>query len=502
MDKLLLIDDEADVQYSFRRIFDSPGLELHTASSGEEGLRLIPKVRPDLVITDVRMAGINGLETLRRIRQADPKLPVILMTAFGTTQTAIEAMKLGAFDYLLKPFDVPRLKQLVADALKASHDMRQTVALAPQLEQQDYDLGVIGRSQPMQAVFKLVGQVAQTDATVLITGESGTGKELVARAIYHNSRRCQQPFVAINCAAIPENLLESELFGHEKGSFTGATQQRIGKFEQCHGGTLFLDEIGDMTPATQTKILRVLQNGTFERVGGNAPIRADVRVIAATNKPLEEAVANRQFREDLFYRLNVVRIQMPPLRERRDDVRLLVDYFLRKLGGGTPRTIAASALAALEAYHWPGNVRELENIVRRATVVAKGPAILPSDLPPEFTAAPRAPAPAATTHAEEPSAPAAAPTSPASAAPPIPVPPAPQGSTPATMPELAQALFRHARSDPKLRILPAVERELIIQALRETSGNQVQAAKLLGITRATLRKRVEKFGIRRELSVA
>jgi len=502
MDKLLLIDDEADVQYSFRRIFDSPGLELHTASSGEEGLRLIPKVRPDLVITDVRMAGINGLETLRRIRQADPKLPVILMTAYGTTQTAIEAMKLGAFDYLLKPFDVPRLKQLVADALKASHDMRQTVALAPQLEQQDYDLGVIGRSQPMQAVFKLVGQVAQTDATVLITGESGTGKELVARAIYHNSRRCQQPFVAINCAAIPENLLESELFGHEKGSFTGATQQRIGKFEQCHGGTLFLDEIGDMTPATQTKILRVLQNGTFERVGGNAPIRADVRVIAATNKPLEEAVANRQFREDLFYRLNVVRIQMPPLRERRDDVRLLVDYFLRKLGGGTPRTIAASALAALEAYHWPGNVRELENIVRRATVVAKGPAILPSDLPPEFTAAPRAPAPAATTHAEEPSAPAAAPTSPASAAPPIPVPPAPQGSTPATMPELAQALFRHARSDPKLRILPAVERELIIQALRETSGNQVQAAKLLGITRATLRKRVEKFGIRRELSVA
>ncbi len=506
MDKLLLIDDEADVQYSFRRIFDSPGLELHTASSGEEGLRLIPKVRPDLVITDVRMAGINGLETLRRIRQADPKLPVILMTAYGTTQTAIEAMKLGAFDYLLKPFDVPRLKQLVADALKASHDMRQTVALAPQLEQQDYDLGVIGRSQPMQAVFKLVGQVAQTDATVLITGESGTGKELVARAIYHNSRRCQQPFVAINCAAIPENLLESELFGHEKGSFTGATQQRIGKFEQCHGGTLFLDEIGDMTPATQTKILRVLQNGTFERVGGNAPIRADVRVIAATNKPLEEAVANRQFREDLFYRLNVVRIQMPPLRERRDDVRLLVDYFLRKLGGGTPRTIAASALAALEAYHWPGNVRELENIVRRATVVAKGPAILPSDLPPEFTSTPRAQAAAATTHAEDPSAPAAAPAaapaSPASAAPPTPAPATPQGSTPATMPELAQALFRHARSDPKLRILPAVERELIIQALRETSGNQVQAAKLLGITRATLRKRVEKFGIRRELSVA
>ena len=515
MDKLLLIDDEADVQYSFRRIFDSPGLELHTASSGEEGLRLVAKVRPDLVITDVRMAGINGLETLRRIRQADPKLPVILMTAYGTTQTAIEAMKLGAFDYLLKPFDVPRLKQLVADALKASRDMRQTVALAPQLEQQDYDLGVIGRSDAMQAVFKLIGQVAHTDATVLVTGESGTGKELVARAIYHNSRRYQQPFVAINCAAIPENLLESELFGHEKGSFTGATQQRIGKFEQCHGGTLFLDEIGDMTPATQTKILRVLQNGTFERVGGNAPIRADVRVIAATNKPLEEAVANRQFREDLFYRLNVVRIQMPPLRERRDDVRLLVDYFLRKLGGGTPRTIAASALAALEAYHWPGNVRELENIVRRATVVAKGPAILASDLPPEISAPARPAAPAASTPSATTSVvpvPTASPYPGTGADPaPAPAPFAPSGpasaapaATPAppTLPELAQALFRHARSDPRLRILPAVERELIIHALRETSGNQVQAAKLLGITRATLRKRVEKFGIRRELNVA
>ena len=504
MDKLLLIDDEADVQYSFRRIFDSPGLELHTASSGEEGLRMLPRVKPDLVITDVRMAGINGLETLRRIRQAEPRLPVILMTAYGTTQTAIEAMKLGAYDYLLKPFDVPRLKQLVAEALKASRDMRQTVVMAPQLEQQDYDLGVIGRSEPMQAVFKLVGQVAQTDATVLITGESGTGKELVARAIYHNSRRCQQPFVAINCAAIPENLLESELFGHEKGAFTGATQQRIGKFEQCHGGTLFLDEIGDMTPATQTKILRVLQNGTFERVGGNAPIRSDVRVIAATNKPLEEAVASRQFREDLFYRLNVVRIQMPPLRERRDDIRLLVDYFLRKMSGGG-RSIAAAAMEAMEAYPWPGNVRELENVIRRATVVSKGGAILPGDLPPEVVNSTRGVQPGLATNASAGPAGSPAPvpeaTTPPAAGEAVATASAAAAVQPLSMPELAQALFRHARSDPRLRILPAVERELIIQALKETSGNQVQAAKLLGITRATLRKRVEKFGIRRELSV-
>src|SRR3954469_19247192 len=330
MDKLLLIDDEADVQYSFRRIFNSPEIELSTANSGEEGLTLIPKVKPDLVIMDVRMGGMTGLETLRRIRDTDGRLPVIMMPAYGTTQTAIEAMKLGAYDYLLKPFDVPKLKDIVLNALKAANDMRQVVSYQPLLEKEDYELGIVGRSEPMQQVFKLIGQLASSDATALITGESGTGKELVARAIYHHSRRNQHAFLAVNCAAIPEQLLESELFGHERGSFTGATTQRIGKFEQCNRGTIFLDEIGDMTPATQTKILRVLQSGTFERVGGNQPIKVDVRVIAATNRPLEQAVARRQFREDLFYRLNVVRVQVPALRERREDIRLLVNYFLKK----------------------------------------------------------------------------------------------------------------------------------------------------------------------------
>src|SRR5213594_2282052 len=267
MDKLLLIDDEADVQYSFRRIFDSPEIELTTAASGEEGLKLIPNVRPDLVIMDVRMGGISGLETLRRLRQNDARLPVIMMTAYGTTQTAIEAMKLGAYDYLLKPFDVPRLKQLAAEALQASRAMKQVVSYEPLLESEDYDLGIVGRCEAMQNVFKLIGQLSASDATALITGESGTGKELVARAIYSHSRRAEQPFLAINCAAIPENLLESELFGHEKGAFTGATTQRIGKFEQCHGGTIFLDEIGDMSPLTQSKVLRVLQEQKFERVG-------------------------------------------------------------------------------------------------------------------------------------------------------------------------------------------------------------------------------------------
>ncbi len=483
MATLLLIDDEADVQYSFRRIFDSPEIELTTAASGEEGLKLIPKLKPDLVIMDVRMGGISGLETLRRIRQIDSKLLVILMTAYGTTQTAIEAMKLGAYDYLLKPFDVPKLKEIIAGALKTALDMKQVVSYEPLLETEDYEVGIVGRSEPMQKVFKLIGQLAGSDATALITGESGTGKELVARAIYHHSERAAKPFLAINCAAIPEQLLESELFGHERGAFTGATAQRIGRFEQCHQGTIFLDEIGDMTPATQTKILRVLQSGTFERVGGNQAIQVDVRVIAATNKPLEQAVAARQFREDLFYRLNVVRVQLPPLRERPEDIRLLVNYFLKKLAHGSehpPKSISPGVIKALEKYHWPGNVRELENIIQRAVVVAKGDVILPGDLPPEIAN----PGAGATSSAQ------------------LAAGSLPAGESGVTeMSSLTRLMFRWARQDPKLKVLPAVERELIIQALQEAKGNQVHAAKLLGITRATLRKRVDKFNIKRELNI-
>jgi two-component system nitrogen regulation response regulator GlnG len=477
MSKLLLIDDEEDVRYSIQRIFESSEIELATASSGEEGLKVISKFKPDLVLMDVRMGGMNGLETLRKIRANDSKLLVILMTAYGTTQTAIEAMKLGAYDYLLKPFDIPKLKEIVGNALKAARDMKQVVSYQPLLQSEDYELGVIGRSVPMQNVFKLIGQVAATDATALITGESGTGKELVARAIYHHSERAVQPFLAVNCAAIPEQLLESELFGHERGSFTGATTQRIGKFEQCNHGTIFLDEIGDMTPPTQTKILRVLQSGTFERVGGNQPIQVDVRVIAATNKPLEAAVAAKQFREDLFYRLNVVRIHIPPLRERLDDIPLLVNYFLEKNARElkrAPKSVAASVIKTLEKYHWPGNVRELENAIRRAHVMAKSDAILLSDLPPEISGQNNL----ATISTNSP------------------------GETAATdAAALARQLFQWAKRDPKLKVIPAVERELVIQALKETNNNQVHAAKLLGITRATLRKRIDKFGILRELNV-
>ncbi len=488
MDKLLVIDDEADVQYSFRRIFSSPEIELTTASSGEEALRLIPALKPDLVMMDVRMVGLTGLETLRRIRQLDSKLLVILMTAYGTTQTAIEAMKLGAYDYLLKPFDVPKLQEIVANALKAARDMRESARDkfkkedgSPLLQPEDFEAEIIGQSEAMHRVLKLIGQFAGTDASVLITGESGTGKELVARAIHKHSQRAQGPFVPINCAAIPEQLLESELFGHARGAFTGAVDRRIGKFELCQGGVIFLDEIGDMTPPTQTKILRVLQSREFQRVGGNTTISADVRVIAATNKSLVQAVAAGKFREDLYYRLNGVSIEMPPLRERRGDIRLLINYFLHKFARAqkppqAPKSIAANAVKALQKYHWPGNVRELETVLRRTVVVSQGDVVLLKDLPPELQGNGAAPGP-------------------------VPSALAPQDAGCSEVSTNVRQLFQWAKRDPKLKVIPAVERELVIEALKETEGNQVHAAKLLGITRATLRKRIEKFGIHREMTI-
>ena len=467
----MLIDDEIDVRYSFERIFGSKdALQLSTAASGEEALVMIPEIKPDLVIMDVRMGGINGIETLQRLREFDAKTPVILMTAYGTTQTAIQAMKHGAYDYILKPFDVPKLEELVSKALDASRLMKQVVSCEPLSEKEDYDLGIIGQSSSMQEIFKIIGQLASSDATVLITGESGTGKELVARAIYNHSQRSKAPYLAINSAAIPENLLESELFGHEKGAFTGASSLRIGKFEQCDGGTIFLDEIGDMPSATQTKILRVLQDGVFERVGGDKSVKTDVRLIAATNKLPELAVSEGDFREDLFYRLNVVRVEMPALRERKEDIPQLVRCFLSRYSPDKKgiKTIQNDALALLQEYDWPGNVRELENAVQRALVMAKGDAILIDNLPHEI----------------------------------INQKLRDLGDDEGDDVEgLSAKLFNWARNNPDLKVIPAVERELVINALKETGGNQVQAAKILGITRATLRKRIEQFSIRQELSV-
>jgi two-component system nitrogen regulation response regulator GlnG len=474
MDKILVVDDEADIRRAFHRNLASDTLQVVDAGNGEEAIRMIAKERPNLVVMDIRMGATSGLDTLRKLRELDPKLLIIMMTAYGTTQTAIEAMKLGAYDYVLKPLEVPKLKALIDSALKAARDMREVVSYQPLLDSEDYAEGIVGKSEPMQQVFKLIGQVSQSDATVLITGESGTGKELVARAIYHHSRRAENPFLAINCAAIPEHLLESELFGHEKGAYTGAVERRIGKFEQCDQGTIFLDEIGDMPLSTQTKILRVLQNGEFQRVGGNQTFHVNVRVIAATNKHPEQLIAVKKFREDLFYRLNVVRIHLPPLRERPEDIRLLVDYFLQQFlkSGTTPgkvTKISTEALKILDKSPWPGNVRELENVIERAAVVARGDSILPKDLP---------------TEVREPQA--------------VAVPPE---DLAAAIDAAVRPLYALAKKDPKLKIMAVVERELIARALVETNGNQVQAARLLGITRATLRKRIEKFQIAKRLEV-
>jgi DNA-binding NtrC family response regulator len=512
--KILIIDDTPANIGLLTATLEPRGYEIFAASGGDQGLKVAARVLPDVILLDIMMPGRDGFAVCRALKAAPEtrEIPVLFITAKQESAAIVRAFQSGAVDYILKPFRDEevvsrvethlRINRLVAELRrkneeleaqitrrKAAEKARQTaderLSSLSARETQRWGLaGFVGQSRTFRRILQEIDRLHLFGNTsVLITGESGTGKELVARAIYHHSNRSTQPFLAVNCAAIPEQLLESELFGHERGAFTGATLQRVGKFEQCNGGTLFLDEIGDMTPATQTKILRVLQSGTFERVGGNTPLKVDVRIIAATNKPLEEAVANREFREDLFYRLNVVRIHIPPLRERRDDVRLLVNYFLKKFARDqetAPKSISTGVTKALEAYHWPGNVRELENIVRRALVVAKGDAILLSDLPAEIVG-------------QNPSPNISAPSST--------IPSAGSDAGATDVVSLTRKLFQWARKDPKLKLIPAVERELVLQALKETSGNQVQAAKLLGITRATLRKRIEKFGIQRELSL-
>ena len=497
---VLIIDDEKDVHYSFRRLLDKEPLEILSAESGDEGIRLARKHHPDLIVMDIRMGQQSGLDTLKELRQMNPKQVVVMMTAYGTSQTAIEAMKRGAYDYVLKPFDIPQLKVLLSEALAAAHAMKQIVAFPTKLSADEGNQTIVGNSTAMQQVYKLIGQVAPTSTTVLITGESGTGKELVARAIYQNGVRVNKPYIAINCAAIPENLLESELFGHEKGAFTGALAQRIGKFEQCDGGTLFLDEIGDMPMTTQTKILRVLQEGEISRVGNNQSIKADVRIIAATNKDLWQAVQRKEFREDLFYRLNVVRVNLPPLRDRTTDVPLLVAYFINKFRlkqPTAPSQIADEALAAIQRYTWPGNVRELENCVQRAMVLASGNTITLANLPEEIGRGVRS----STAAANSPSTEAAKPAFSAAAESPVPASPAPAGDAKAALTQAVETLFNFARIDKQFKLLPAAERELIVRALAETSGNQVQAAKLLGVTRATLRKRIDKFGSQKRMAI-
>ncbi len=383
---ILVVDDDTEVRYSLNRVLSSQHYRVEEAPSGEAGVAAVKREAPDVVLLDNRMTGISGLETLQHIRAANPKQLVILMTAYGTAQTAIEAMKYGAFDYVVKPFDPAKLIALVQSALSTQADIRSAGVVQPVINSEEHKEGIVGASVPMQQVFKVIGQVTTSDVTVMITGESGTGKELVARSIHRHSHRSSKPFVAVNCSAIPENLIESELFGHERGAFTGATAQRLGKFEYCDGGTIFLDEIGDMTPATQTKILRVLQEGEIQRVGSSDTLKVNVRVIAATNKNLEALVKAKEFREDLYYRLNVVRLRLPPLRERVEDVPQIVDFFLQNLAKSKKtkaRKVSPEALAILCRHDWPGNVRELENMIYRSAVIAQGDAILPKDLPDE-----------------------------------------------------------------------------------------------------------------------
>ncbi len=492
---ILVVDDDAEVRYSLQRVLSAHDYQVSCAASGKEGIEMAEKEMPIVIFLDNRMDGMSGLETLQHMRDLNPRIMIILMTAYSTTQTAIEAMKFGAFDYVVKPFDTNRILNLTKNAIKAQQDFEKAGSeYTPLINIDDYKEGLVGSSQEMQEVFKVIGQLAVSDVTVLITGKSGTGKELIARCIYQHSLRSNEPFKAVNCAAIPDNLVESELFGHEKGAFTGATQQRKGKFELCDHGTIFLDEIGDMSLSTQTKILRVLQDGELQRVGGSITIKVNVRLIAATNKDIEKMVNEGLFREDLYYRLNVVRLKLPPLKDRKGDIPQLVDFMLQELvqgGKSHIKQISSEAMSVLIKYDWPGNVRELENIIHRSAVIAQGDVILPKNLPKEIFDNIK---PNDSTHKELQE---------------FATPGFKEmeliGSTPmknnhsspdAKSEDIMDQLYQDIRGKTDKCILQEIEREMIQRALKETRGNQVKTASILGITRSTLRKRIEQFSLK------
>src|SRR5436190_12074109 len=369
--KVLLIEDDTNIATGLQKVMRANGYDAMISTRGDEGLERAMAEEFDAVVTDLRLPGLDGLELVKQLHKAKSKLPIILITAHGTTETAIEATKWGAFDYLPKPFDVEELLDLTAKAIESSRLMSEPVGMG---EPASARTSIVGQSRAMQAIYKEIGRIAATPVTVLIRGDTGTGKELIARAIYQHSDRASSPFIAINCAAIPETLLESELFGHERGSFTGADARRIGRFEQANGGTIFLDEIGDMSVPLQAKLLRVLQEKTIQRVGGKENVPVDVRIIAATHRDLETAIRERQFREDLFYRLSVMTITLPPLSQRAEDIPDMIRYFLRRYGpeaGVASPSITPEAIAFLQSQSWPGNVRELENTVRKALLLTR-----------------------------------------------------------------------------------------------------------------------------------
>jgi two-component system NtrC family response regulator/two-component system nitrogen regulation response regulator GlnG len=457
MNKILLVDDERNVHYSFQRALGE-AFRIISAFSGEEALQKLSSDKPHLILLDVKLPGADGLDTLQQIKGVDREVPVILLTAYGTTETAITAMKLGAYDYLLKPVDIANLRGMMTKALHLRTLTEQVDT--PILPESTQEAPLLGRSVAMQDLYKMIGRVAPTDMTVLISGESGTGKELVARAIHQHSLRADGPWVALNCAAIPESLLESELFGHEKGAFTGATERKPGSFEEASDGTMFLDEVGELPLAVQAKLLRALQEREIRRLGGRESLPIDARIIAATNRDLEGAVARGEFREDLYYRLNVIHIHLPPLRARQEDLPLLAQHFLTRYSRELERPVgglAAETLDSLCAHTWPGNVRELENTIKQALMTCRGYLIMVEDLRLGERSVARA--------QEMP-----------------PRDPLDEG--------LEQMLLTHAG-----QVYHRVEERLIRQALELTKHNQVRAAHLLGITRNILRHRMKQFGL-------
>jgi nitrogen regulation protein NR(I) len=462
--RILLIEDDSGITDTLQRVLAAEGHVVEIEKRGNDGLARAIKDSFNVVITDLKLPGLNGLELVRQLHMAKPRLPIILVTAFGTTETAIEAMKFGAYDYLLKPFNIPQLIKLVHKAADNNRRMSEPVGLGEVSQSRD---ALVGRSQAMQNIYKEIGRVAAKPVSILIRGETGTGKELIARAIYQHSDRANAPFIAVNCAAIPETLLESELFGHERGAFTGADAKRIGRFEQADHGTIFLDEIGDMTLGTQSKLLRVLQEKTLRRLGGKETISVDVRVVAATHRDLEAAIREKQFREDLYYRLNVVAVTLPPLRNRREDVPDLVRYFLGKHGadlGNASPSIHSEAVEFLQSQSWPGNVRELENVMRKALLAAQGYTIN-LDHARDVLNKNSGNAYSATRPVGE------------------------------YVDELLAAARREEITDAYARVIETVERELCARAIEQAQGNQAKAARWLGISRITMKAKLVQFGI-------
>jgi len=468
VERILIVDDDLSLCHFLKKTLSQKGYEIITCHSGREATGAVNEQEPNLVLLDNKLPDRTGLDLLGEMKRDHPKMPVIIMTAFGTTDTAIEAMRLGAFDYILKPFELEEISELASKGLEANKLMKRAVAIPALSEYMEDSDQIIGKSKPMQEIFKLIGQVAESDVTVLIRGESGTGKELVARAIYQHSRRKDAPFLAINCAAIPETLLESELFGHEKGAFTGASKRRIGKFEQCNKGTILLDEVGDMSLSTQAKILRVLQEGEFERIGGNETIKVDVRILASTNRRLEELIKEGKFREDLYYRLKIMTIMIPPLRERKDDIQELTEYFFHLYNRQLNTRVSyidPSIFKRLLSYTWPGNVRELANTIKRGLILAKGDVLSEEDM--IFDVEEEAASFASEEELEK--------------------------NLNKMLDPLFSDILRFWETGLHSSLLEKVEKFLIQKALTETGGNQVQAAKLLGISRNTLRHRIEKY---------